>query len=88
MGKINPSVTTNKDAGAAGGEERKMDKTCVCGRPGKKRGWTNCWYCCEQCELSAVSKLHGSMPGAGPVPYPLWVPHHIGAEIKDRWADD
>jgi len=28
-----------------------------------KIGWTNCLYCSEECERSAVSSLHASMPG-------------------------
>jgi len=54
---------------------------------GMKTGWTNAYYCSEQCERSAVSDLHGSMPGAGPVPYPGWVPSHIATEISQRWND-
>jgi len=50
-----------------------------------KRGWTNALYCSEYCERRAVSDLHGSMPGAGPVPRRNWVPHHIGLEISRRW---
>ncbi len=49
-----------------------------------KRGWTNCQYCCESCERSHVSAVHGSMPG-GALPSHDWVPHHIGIEINRRW---
>lgn len=66
-----------------------MEKKCItCGSTKNlKRGWTNAWYCSEQCERSSVSKLHGSMPGAGPVPYRNWVPHDIAREISNRWED-
>lgn len=52
-----------------------------------KRGWTNAYYCSEQCERTAVSALHGSMPGAGPVPRQNWVPSHISREISNRWEE-
>ena len=52
-----------------------------------KRGWTNFWYCCKECELSHVSALHGSMPGTGPMPRPNWVPYQIGKEIQRRWEE-
>jgi len=60
-----------------------------CGSSNKelKRGWTNDWYCSENCERKSVSSLHGSMPGAGPVPRHNWVPSHIGNEISRRWED-
>ena len=66
-----------------------MEEKCSkCGNIGPaKRGWTNCWYCSEQCELSHVSELHGSMPGAGPVPRHNWVPSHIGDQIRRRWSE-
>jgi hypothetical protein len=51
-----------------------------------KQGWTNCLYCCESCEISHVSDVHGSMPG-GALPRRNWVPHHIGIEISRRWED-
>lgn len=51
-----------------------------------KQGWTNCLYCCEQCELAHVSAVHRSMPG-GRLPRPNWVPHHVGREISRRWED-
>ena len=53
-----------------------------------KIGWTNAPYCSEHCERSAVSDLHGNMPGAGPVPRRNWVPAHIGSEIARRWSDE
>ena len=66
-----------------------MKKICTnCGNPGIKRGWTNCWYCSENCERVSVSALHGSMPGAGPVPRKNWVPSHISNEISNRWQDE
>lgn len=61
------------------------NKCVECGEEGLKRGWTNCWYCSEECERHGVSRLHGSMPGADPVPYYGWVPSHIGREISKRW---
>jgi len=65
------------------------EKCTVCGSTKKlKRGWTNCWYCCESCERSHVSEVHDSMPGAGPVPRKNWVPHHIGSEIAHRWNEN
>ena len=66
-----------------------MDEKCVeCGETRNlKRGWTNCWYCSEQCERHGVSKLHNSMPGAGRLPRPNWVPHHIGVAISRRWEE-
>jgi hypothetical protein len=66
-----------------------MTEKCKnCGfNDGVKRGWTNSMYCSEGCEREHVSLLHGSMPGAGPVPRRNWVPHHIGLEITRRWED-
>lgn len=66
-----------------------MQKICIkCGSTRNlKRGWTNRWYCSESCERSDVSLLHGSMPGAGPVPRHNWVPHHISEEISKRWEE-
>lgn len=66
-----------------------MEEKCVkCGGTGNlKRGWTNCWYCSENCERSHVSAVHESMPGAGPVPGHNWVPHHVSVEISRRWKD-
>lgn len=63
--------------------------TCrECGRSACcKRGWTNSWYCSEQCERSHVSAVHASMPG-GRLPRPNWVPHHVGLEISRRWEDE
>lgn len=65
------------------------DKCNYCGDSTRELriGWTNAPYCSEECERTAVSNLHGSMPGAGPVPRTNWVPHHIGLEISRRWAD-
>jgi hypothetical protein len=62
-------------------------ETCRnCGGPGPlKTGWTNARYCSSRCERSAVSRLHGEMPGAGGVPYHGWVPTHIAREIANRW---
>lgn len=58
-----------------------------CGGEGDmKRGWTNAFYCSEGCERSAVSALHGSMPG-GKLPRQGWMPHHISNEITRRWAE-
>lgn len=66
-----------------------MKKCAKCGNiKNLKRGWTNCWYCSEQCERIHVSDLHASMPGTGPVPRLNWVPHHISLEITHRWLDD
>ena len=66
-----------------------MDVCAFCGNnKNLKRGWTNCWYCSEQCELSHVSNVHASMPGAGPVPRQNWVPTHIREEIHQRWKYD
>lgn len=63
------------------------DKCRTCGNEGRlKAGWTNCLYCSESCERSHVSAVHGSMPG-GRLPRSNWVPHHIGAEIANRWSD-
>ena len=63
-----------------------IEKCVVCGGTNNlKRGWTNSWYCSESCERSGVSSLHRSMPGAGPLPKPNWVPDHIGREIQRRW---
>lgn len=45
-------------------------------------------YCSERCERASVSDLHGSMPGAGKVPYRNWVPGHISNEISNRWQDE
>ena len=66
-----------------------MTEKCVeCGwREGIKQGWTNSMYCSESCERSSVSRLHGSMPGAGRVPYRNWVPGHISIEISKRWEE-
>ena len=65
-----------------------MERCKKCGdTKNLKRGWTNSWYCSYQCELSHVSALHGSMPGAGPVPSHSWVPSHVGREIYDRWGE-
>jgi hypothetical protein len=66
-----------------------MVKKCkVCGNnKNLKQGWTNYFYCSEQCERSGVSRLHASMPGAGPLPRPNWVPSHIAIEISQRWED-
>ena len=64
------------------------NKCRVCGSDKNlKRGWTNALYCSYQHELSHVSDVHGSMPGAGPVPRQNWVPYHIGEEISRRWED-
>jgi hypothetical protein len=57
-------------------------------REGIKCGWSNVWYCSEQCELTAVSNLHRSMPNSGPLPYYNWVPHHIKLEISKRWEEE
>lgn len=64
-----------------------MKNECVvCGSDKElKRGWTNSWYCSELCERRSVSKIHESMPGAGPLPRPGWVPAHISNEISKRW---
>jgi len=66
------------------------DKCANCGdiKPGYelKQGWTNCLYCCEGCELSHVSAVHGSMPG-GRLPRHNWVPGCVGIEISRRWAE-
>ena len=64
-----------------------------CGNCGKessdlKRGWTCSLYCSEKCERSSVSRLHATMPGAGPLPRPNWVPHSISLEIEKRWGDE
>jgi len=69
--------------------DRIVSDTCTeCGSDKDlKRGWTNSWYCSENCELIGVSGVHGSMPGAGGVPSRNWVPHHTGLEISRRWAD-
>ena len=65
-----------------------IDNKCVeCGSEGIKKGWTNCWYCCEECERSGVSRLHASIPGTGPIPHHGWVPYHISVEINRRWND-
>lgn len=63
------------------------DDNCrVCkNEKGLKRGWTNCLYCSERCELSHVSAVHASMPG-GQLPRPNWVPYHVGIEITQRWS--
>lgn len=67
----------------------------TCGECGKedvnrcfRRGWTMALYCSELCERSAVSRLHASMPGAGPAPSVTFVPHHIDREITCRWDTD
>jgi len=68
----------------------KMEiKECVeCGNTKNlKRGWTNCWYCSEQCERNGVSRLHESMPGAGSLPWIGWMPFHISNEISKRWEE-
>jgi hypothetical protein len=66
-----------------------MNSICVeCGRKGFKRGWTNSWYCSEQCEREGVSRLHASMPSSGPLPRTAWVPHHISIEISERWTQE
>ena len=64
------------------------EKCTVCGN-GKnlKRGWTNSFYCSEQCERRSVSELHGSMHGSGGLPRPGWMPSHVSNEISRRWAD-
>ena len=63
-----------------------MDRCVQCGNDeNPKRGWTNCWYCSEACERIHVSAVHGSMPGAGPVPRQNWVPYNISVEISRRW---
>ena len=66
-----------------------MTKKCVeCGSTKNlQRGWTNCWYCSEICEIKGVSRVHGSMPGAGPVPHHNWVPYNISVKIAERWKD-
>ena len=64
------------------------DKCILCGNDENlKRGWTNSWYCSENCERESVSELHGSMPG-GKLPYRGWMPSHISDEISRRWSDD
>lgn len=71
------------------GLEGKKPVCRQCGAPGPlKVGWTQAQYCSESCERRAVSYLHGTMPGAGPLPYPGWIPHHISVEISRRWADE
>lgn len=65
-----------------------MEKNkCICGnKENLKRGWTNMFYCSEQCERKHVSSVHGSMPGAGPVPRTNWVPSHVSGQISARWS--
>lgn len=77
-----------KKGGTRVGSGTLVRPTCDrCGRTGDlKRGWTNAFYCSATCERLAVSFLHGTMPGAGPVPYRGWVPGHIENEIARRWA--
>lgn len=70
----------------------KVEKTktcCECGSAGElKRGWTCALYCSEVCERKAVCRLHGSMPGAGPLPHRGWLPRHISEEITNRWKEN
>lgn len=68
--------------------EHKETPVCnTCGRSDGqlKIGWTNAPYCSADCEINAVSRLHASMPGAGPSPRHGWVPYHILVEIRIRW---
>ena len=66
----------------------EKEKCTECGSSENlKIGWTNSLYCSENCERVGVSRLHGSMPGAGPVPRVNWVPSHISTEISRRWED-
>ena len=67
---------------------RAMNKCDGCGRESDlKLGWNNCSYCSESCERSAISRLHGSMPG-GALPRLGWLPSHVAAEITARWATE
>jgi hypothetical protein len=65
-----------------------MESCRTCGRTDSplRQGWTNALYCSSECERAHVSAVHASMPG-GKLPRPYWVPHHVGIEIKRRWAD-
>ena len=66
-----------------------MKKCALCGSTENlKQGWTMGFFCCEQHEREVVSKLLGSMPGAGPVPRPNWVPLQISLEISERWEEE
>jgi len=68
-----------------------LGKARVCSECGDtgylQAGWTNSLYCSEQCETKGVSAVHESMPGAGGLPYPNWVPSHIREQISNRWED-
>ena len=51
-----------------------------------KRGWSNCWYCSEQCERNGLKRLFESMPG-GPLPGGR-LPYDISREVSERWSDE
>lgn len=89
MTKQEAKATLRELKVATQGAQRMNEKKCTeCGRTKNlKQGWTRSWYCCESCERRGVSRLHGSMPGAGPVPRANWVPHHIAIEIERRWQE-
>jgi hypothetical protein len=76
------TTTTPKKA------DRPAPICSACGGKGPlKRGWNNAQFCSQNCETREISDLHGSMPGAGPVPRRNWVPSHIEREISRRWED-
>jgi len=47
-----------------------------------KQGWTNAYYCCEQCERIHVKQVHDSMPGGRSNS----LPRHVAEQIERRWA--
>jgi len=64
----------------------EIKKCSVCGIcKNLKMGWTNAWYCSENCERRSVTSLHSSMPGAGIC---RSLPTHISNEIRNRWVDE
>lgn len=49
-----------------------------------KQGWTNCYYCSEQCERIHVKQVHDSMPGGRAAN----LPRHVAAQIASRWSEE
>lgn len=49
-----------------------------------KQGWTNCYYCSEQCERIHVKQVHDSMPGGRSNS----LPSHIAQQIASRWSEN
>ena len=49
-----------------------------------KRGWTNCYYCSEQCERIHVKQVHDSMPGGRSNS----LPSNVSQQIASRWSEN